>query len=250
MGERTGGAPFRPDELSGVLFVRHATTAAMRAACFPAGDEDADAASLARAAAVLAPPTGSWAAGAGVADVAVAGDSVAGDSVAGDSVAGAGAVAWVAPAAAARQTAAAAGLVAGVVPALAEADCGRWRGLPYEQVAREEPDALARWLADPHAAPHGGESLADLAARVASWLDSVCAQDEAVGVAPQRAPGRGGPKAVVVCDVGVIRAALGHALGLEPSRTARFDLAPLSVTELTATRDGWRVAHVNRKVLF
>ncbi|WP_188195405.1 histidine phosphatase family protein [Nonomuraea sp. SYSU D8015] len=188
-----------------MLFVRHATTPGMRAACFPGGDEDADAASLARAAAVLAP--------------------LATDS---------GAVAWVAPSGAARQTAAAAGLVQDVVPALAEADFGRWRGLPYGQVAREEPDALASWLTDPHAAPHGGESLAGLAARVAGWLGTL----EPAGCT-----------GVAVCDVGVIRAVLGHVLGLGPSSAALFDLAPLSVTELVATRDGWRVAYVNRKAL-
>ncbi|WP_240777892.1 histidine phosphatase family protein [Nonomuraea basaltis] len=211
-----------------MLFVRHATTPGMRAACFPA-DEDADAASLARAAAALGPMM-------------------------------AGATAWAAPTAAARQTAAAVGLEARVTPALAEADCGRWRGLPYARVAREEPDALASWLTDPHAAPHGGESPAELAARVAGWLDTVRALTPASAGASAgasvRTPGRAEPDAaraelhvVVFCDAGAIRAALGHALGLDPPRTARFDLAPLSLTELTATRAGWRVGHVNRKVL-
>ncbi|GAA3660226.1 hypothetical protein GCM10022224_024460 [Nonomuraea antimicrobica] len=181
-----------------MLFVRHATTPGMRAAFFPV-DEDADAAGLTRAAA-LRPAAGA---------------------------------AWVAPTRAARQTAAAMGLTARETPALAEADCGRWRGLPYERVALEEPEALASWLADPHAAPHGGESLAALAARVAGWLDAT--RDE--------------PERVAVCDAGAIRAALAHALGVGPLTTARFDLAPLSTTELSTTGlTGWRVAHVNRKV--
>ncbi|GAA2319046.1 hypothetical protein GCM10010149_84580 [Nonomuraea roseoviolacea subsp. roseoviolacea] len=184
-----------------MLFVRHASTPGMRAARFPGTDEEADAASLARAAALASVVTGP--------------------------------AAWTAPGAAARRSAAAIGLAARVAPALAEADCGRWGGLPYGQVAQEEPDALASWLTDPLAAPHGGESLAAHAERVAGWLDSVRAE----------------PDVVAVCDAGVIRAALGHALGLDPLRAARFDLAPLSVTELTVTRAGWRVAHVNRKVL-
>ncbi|MGW4798707.1 histidine phosphatase family protein, partial [Nonomuraea sp. NPDC004297] len=149
----------------------------------------------------------------------------------------AGRAAWISPAVAARRTALAAGLEPRVLDALREADCGRWRGLPYERVAREEPEALARWLADPHAAPHGGESRAAFAGRVAAWLGSVTAD--------------AGPDAagtVVVCDAGVIRAALGQALGLDPTATARFDLAPLSATELAAARDGWRVSYVNRKV--
>ncbi|MEU4223646.1 histidine phosphatase family protein [Nonomuraea sp. NPDC026600] len=138
--------------------------------------------------------------------------------------------ALVAPARAAGQTAVAMGLLPSVVQALAEADHGSWSGVPYAKVAEAEPDALASWLADPHAAPHGGESLAALAARVAAWLD-----------AEHRSP------AIVVCDVGVIRAALGHALGLSPLAANRFDLAPLSTTELSSARGGWRVAHVNRK---
>ncbi|MEV6039451.1 histidine phosphatase family protein [Nonomuraea sp. NPDC052116] len=208
MGLRPGGPPpgdRRVAGLSGVLLVRHASTPGMRAACFPAPDADADAASLARAAALT--------------------QTVA--------RAAAGAVAWAAPSVAAGQTVAALGLAARVVPALAEVDCGRWQGQPYERVAREEPDALASWLTDPHAAPHGGESLAAHAGRVAAWLESVRAE----------------PGVVAVCDAGAIRAALGYALGLDPLSAARFDLAPLSVTELTVTRAGWRVAHVNRKVL-
>ncbi|MGV9535317.1 histidine phosphatase family protein, partial [Streptosporangium sandarakinum] len=126
---------------------------------------------------------------------------------------------------------AALGSEAADAPELAEADAGRWRGLPYAEVAETDPDGLAAWLGDPRAAPHGGESLARLAARVSGWLDAAAAE------------------AVVICDVGVIRAALGHALGLGPLETARFDVAPLSTTELVPVRGGWRVAHVNRKVI-
>ncbi|MEV0830290.1 histidine phosphatase family protein [Nonomuraea rubra] len=242
-----------------MLFIRHATTPGMRAAGFP-GDGDADPASLARAAALRPLVVGREA--------------------------------WVSPARAARQTALAMGLEPRVCAALGEADCGRWRGLPYERVAREEPEALARWLSDPHAAPHGGESPAAFADRVAAWLATTreptqrdtptpwpaspppdrhapgsAAADQAAAPpaqaeqsasppepagqpAPTRAPSRRPIPVplVVVCDAGVIRAVLGHALGLGPMAAARFDLAPLSATELIAARDGWRVAYVNRKV--
>ncbi|NJP94560.1 histidine phosphatase family protein [Nonomuraea sp. FMUSA5-5] len=230
-----------------MLFIRHATTPGMRAACFPA-DEDADPAALSRAA-TLRPLV-------------------------------AGRVAWVSPGRAAWQTALAMGLEPRVCDALGEADCGRWRGLPYERVAREEPEALARWLSDPHATPHGGESLAALAQRVATWLDTTRAPTPTPQPAPagpppspdQHAPGgrrtphaprtsteqrasAGRPEVggawaggVVVCEAGVIRAAIGHALGLGPMGAARFDLAPLSATELVAAQGGWRVAYVNRKV--
>ncbi|WP_246007359.1 histidine phosphatase family protein [Actinomadura pelletieri] len=180
-----------------MLFVRHAMSEGMRKARFPS-DDPADTAGLASARLLAGSVQG--------------------------------AEAWSSPARAARETCAALGLAARPVAALAEADHGRWAGAPYARIAADEPDALARWRSDPHAAPHGGESRAALAARVAAWLGT-------------------GPDGVAVCDAGVIRAALAHALGLDVTAADRFDLAPLSTTGLTIEGDGWRVAHVNRKVL-
>ncbi|MBB5082676.1 histidine phosphatase family protein [Nonomuraea endophytica] len=208
----------------------------MRTACFPA-PEQADRASLAKAALL-----------AGTADLARTA-SYAGPGTRPDEsndpelgemlTAGQAGAAFVAPSVAALQTASAMGLAPIVVDALAEADHGRWGGLPYTRVAQDEPDALASWLADPGAAPHGGESLDRMTARVTGWLDETRA----------RFDGRRGRPFLVICDSGAIRAALGHALGLPPLYAARFDLAPLSTTELAVTRGGWRVAHVNRDAL-
>ncbi|GAA4232863.1 hypothetical protein GCM10022254_33920 [Actinomadura meridiana] len=184
-----------------MLFVRHATSAGMREVRFPADDSadgPADASGLARA-------------------------RLLGGTLPRD------AEAWSSPARAARETCAALGLDARPVAALAEAECGRWAGVPYAVVAENEPDALASWLSDPRAVPHGGESRADLADRVADWLGS-------------------GASGIAVCDAGVIRAALAHVLGLDVMAADRFDLAPLSTTRLTSAGGGWRVAHVNRKV--
>ncbi|XRQ09148.1 histidine phosphatase family protein [Actinomadura welshii] len=198
-----------------MLFVRHATSAGMREARFPAGGaagDPADAGGLARARRLAGTLPGTEA--------------------------------WSSPARAALQTCAALGLAARPVAALAEAGHGRWSGVPYARVAAEEPDALARWLSDPHAAPHGGESRSAVAARVAAWLGT-------------------GAAGVAVCDAGAIRAALAHALGVDVTAADRIDLAPLSTTqlvttelvttelvttELVTTGNGWRVAHVNRKV--
>ncbi|WP_338071591.1 histidine phosphatase family protein [Actinomadura bangladeshensis] len=191
---RPGGALRRSAGLNGLLLVRHTTSAGMREARFPAADAAADAGGLARARALA----GTFPGGA----------------------------AWTSPFRAARETCAALGLDARPLTALAEADYGRWAGVRYADV---EPDALAGWLSDPDAAPHGGESRNQVVARVAEWLG-------------------GRPSGIAVCDAGVIRAVLCHALGLDVPAADRIDLAPLSTTRLTAARDGWRVAHINRKV--
>lgn len=182
----------------------------MRGSCFP-DDDEADPASLTKAALSARA-------------VARAGRPSAGGA--------AGRTAWVSPAKAAAQTAVALGMVPRVAVELAEADAGRWRGLPYARVAEEEPEALAAWLADPDAAPPGGESLAAMAVRVAAWMDGM----------------RATPGVVVVCDAGVIRAALGHALGIGMSSANRFDIAPLSGTEVSPAGVGWRVVRVNHEL--
>jgi alpha-ribazole phosphatase len=57
-------------------------------------------------------------------------------------------------------------------PRLREMSFGEWEGLPYAQMAKRFPDQVAWWNADrlTHAPP-GGETLAQLAARVQAVLD-------------------------------------------------------------------------------
>jgi broad specificity phosphatase PhoE len=120
-----------------LLLVRHAPTAATRAAAFPA-DEPVDARGL-EAAALLA-------------DALPSRCSV-----------------LVSPALRCRQTAEAAGLHSvAVEPAVAECDFGAWAGRGLSEI---EEEAAAAWMADVDACPHGGESLRGFGARVAGWLD-------------------------------------------------------------------------------
>jgi alpha-ribazole phosphatase len=100
----------------------------------------------------------------------------------------------------AERLAAARGLVLSVDPRLAELDFGAWEGRRWDDLPRPEIDA---WAADLMGArPHGGESVAMLAAR--AWA----ALDEADG-------------ALVVTHMGVIRAALARA-GRERAWQARL----------------------------
>ncbi|MEL6478700.1 MAG: alpha-ribazole phosphatase family protein [Pseudomonadota bacterium] len=81
--------------------------------------------------------------------------------------------------------------------ALAELDFGTWEGEPWDSISRTESDL---WAADPwHIAPPGGETFAQLHARVSETLAALPAQ------------------AVIVTHAGVIRAARMILTG------ARFD---------------------------
>ena len=128
---------------------------------------------------------------------------------------------WVcAPSRAARQTVHELGGSDPVIAAqLADADYGTWTGRGLTEVA------LGDWLTDPHAAPHGGESLAAAGARAGRWLD-----------------GQAGRAVTAVAHPTVVRALLAYALGLSPDGLWRFDVAPLSVSRLTCRAGRWHLA--------
>ena len=123
-----------------LLLVRHAATAATRAARFPA-DEPLDERGRAEAARLAA--------------ALPARREVLSS-----------------PALRCRQTADAAGLEPlAVEPALRECDFGAWAGRSLADVHAAEPDAARAWMLRADACPHGGESLAAFAGRVGEWLD-------------------------------------------------------------------------------
>ncbi|HEY1538712.1 MAG TPA: histidine phosphatase family protein [Solirubrobacteraceae bacterium] len=129
------------------------------------------------------------------------------------------------------ETARAAGLADPLLrPALGECDFGSWSGRSLAEVHEQDPEAAAAWIADPGACPHGGESLATLAARVAAWLDEQALLDG---------------RAVAITHGGVVKAAVVHALGAPIAAFWQVDSAPLSITELHAHDGRWTLARVN-----
>ncbi len=181
-----------------LTFVRHAPSEATRRSAFPV-DEPADARGLEEARA-LAASLGRFDA------------------------------AWSSPAARARQTALALGLDAAVAAQLDECDFGAWHGRTLAELDEEDPVAVAAWIEDPAAAPHGGESLLSLLERVGAWLDAMAAD---------------GGRIVAVTHAGVIRAALVRALDAPVVAFWRLDVAPLSRTVLHAHDGRWTVRGVN-----
>ncbi|WP_037679943.1 histidine phosphatase family protein [Streptomyces griseus] len=134
--------------------------------------------------------------------------------------------AWSSPTVRCRETAGALELDAVEVPRLAGLDAGRWRGATLAEVGATEPEALAEWLADPGAAPHGGESVRELCDRVAAWLETAAG-----------APGR----SVAVVEPEVIRAAVVHALGAPAQALWRTDVPPLTAVELSGRSGRWNL---------
>jgi broad specificity phosphatase PhoE len=132
-----------------------------------------------------------------------------------------------APESRARQTAEMLGFDAAVEPALRDCDYGTWRGLSFNDVHAREPEAVAAWLDDPSAAPHGGESILALLARVADWLSGEQRQHD---------------RAIAVTHSAIIRAAIVHAIAAAPQAFWRIDIAPLSFTRLSSVDGRWNLA--------
>jgi alpha-ribazole phosphatase len=97
------------------------------------------------------------------------------------------------------------------LPEFREKHFGAWEGLTYDEVAERYPEDWARWLVDPPSVrPEGGESYAEMQARVLIALSDVMASHPGEAVA-------------LVAHGGVNRAILCHALGLELTYVFRIE---------------------------
>ncbi|MCI0384262.1 histidine phosphatase family protein [Streptomyces sp. CNQ085] len=114
-------------------------------------------------------------------------------------------------------------------PALRECDMGRWRGHTLREVAAIESRAVDIWLADPHATPHGGESLFSFILRIGEWLDT-------------RPGGEGDALIAAVVEPTVLRAAAVYALKAPPHTYWRVDVRPLSSVTLAGRAGDWTLA--------
>ncbi|MCW3813574.1 histidine phosphatase family protein [Micromonospora sp. DR5-3] len=130
------------------------------------------------------------------------------------------------PAEAAVQTAMAWGLRPTIEAAIADCDYGDWTGHTLDEVAATNPDGVQRWLIDPDAAPHGGETLTTLIDRVGHWLHAQTTRCERI---------------TAITHAAVIRAALVNALRAPSTAFWQLDVAPLSVLHLRAGPRGWKV---------
>jgi broad specificity phosphatase PhoE len=131
------------------------------------------------------------------------------------------------PALSAAQTAESLALNAKTEPLLRDCDFGRWAGRSLAEVQAEEGEAVADWLQNPHAAPHGGESFADVRTRIGDWMDGLLA---------------GGGAVLAITHATVIRAVVAHALGVGPQSFRHIDVSPLTRARLSAGGGRWTLA--------
>lgn len=125
-----------------------------------------------------------------------------------------------------------------IEPSLAEQHFGTWQGLTHAELGSQQPRAAHRfWLAPATYTPPGGESFVQVIGRVSATLTRLSLDHR-------------GRDVVAVVHGGPVRAALSHALSLDPDAALRFRVDTLSLTRLDALHEGggigaWRVEAVN-----
>jgi broad specificity phosphatase PhoE len=125
------------------------------------------------------------------------------------------------------------------IPALAEQNLGEWQGLDRATFfSQRKLTAGSFWFGPADERAPGGESFADLVARVRSAVAGLIEQHR-------------GRDVVVVAHGGTIRAAIAIALDLEPQRGLAFATDNCAITQLDRLEDegssGWRVVCVNHQ---
>jgi broad specificity phosphatase PhoE len=132
---------------------------------------------------------------------------------------------YAAPEQRTRQTSSALGLDPILCAELTDLDYGSWRGKSLDEVQSRDPQGIELWLTDIDAAPHGGESIAALLARIERWMTG------------QQHSGH----TLAVSHPAVIRAAIVLALQAPAPSFWRIDIAPLSVTDLRWNGGSWNL---------
>ena len=120
-----------------------------------------------------------------------------------------------------------------VEPGLIEQDLGGWQGLRHADLpAKLTQPAHAFWPLAGDERPPGGESMADVVARVGAALERLAGE-------------HAGGDVVAVAHGGAIRAAVAHALGIGAGPALHLSVHNLSLTLLERHPAGWLVVGVN-----
>lgn len=96
-------------------------------------------------------------------------------------------------------------------PLLRDCDYGRWAGRSVAAIYAQAPEAAVDWMENPQAPPHGGESFAEVLARVPGWIYRLLARQGSV---------------LAVTHAPVIRAVIDYAVGAGPTAFRHVDVGP------------------------
>ena len=123
--------------------------------------------------------------------------------------------------------------VPAVEPDLIEQSLGEWQGLPHADLpAKLALPAHAFWPLGGEEHPPGGESMANVIARVGAALERLAVR-------------HAGADVVAVSHGGAIRAAVAHALDIAADNALHLSVQNLSLTRMERHPQGWRVVCVN-----
>jgi probable phosphoglycerate mutase len=106
-----------------------------------------------------------------------------------------------------------------------EASFGTWENLTYGEIAGRFPDDLAAWQGSMTAAPHGGDALADVMARVRDARTALVAA-------------RPGECVLVATHATCVRAVVHEALGCGDEGMWRTRITPAALTVVRYWQDG------------
>lgn len=124
------------------------------------------------------------------------------------------------------------GLEPRVVPEIRELDFGDWEMLDLDEVRERDPDGFARWISDDAVPVPGGESWAQLGARVGEWWAEVAEQHE-------------GQTVLGVTHGGVILWLARHVAHAPFEAMIAFEIDPSSITILQSRGPLWRIRVLN-----
>jgi alpha-ribazole phosphatase len=116
---------------------------------------------------------------------------------------------------------------------LREIRFGKWEGKTYAEIARDDSETLHAWeTRSPQASGPGGETLAQLAGRIQSFLDDLgqAAAEKTV---------------LIVSHGGALQIMLCLLLGLSPNHYWQFRLSQASLTEVRLSPAGTVLHHLN-----
>ncbi len=120
-----------------------------------------------------------------------------------------------------------------VEPNLIEQHLGEFQGLEHAALpARLTRPAHPFWPLSGSETPPGGESMAHVMVRVGRAMERL-------------ARSHAGRDLVMVSHGGAIRAAVGHAMGVDADAALHLSIQNLSLTRLDRLQEGWRVVGVN-----